>query len=124
MDNFASDVGQAVVAALMAECQQCVIKPQRVQNCRLKIVNMDWRFDRSITQIVGAADDLPTFKEHADRLYWWSSHAMLDMRGSASKTEIVYRSMFIAKGLEPPPLWRPGVSADIEALMREHPGLG
>ena len=65
-----------------------------------------------------AAPDPATFEKEAARLYWNVAHAAPDWRGSAAKTEIVYRALFEAKGYPPPPLWRPGVSADLEAMLR------
>lgn len=57
------------------------------------------------------------FRDMAAKVYWWLAHAMPDKRGSAAKAEICFRAMHAARGLSCP-LWRPGVSADIEAMLR------
>jgi avirulence protein len=57
------------------------------------------------------------FEEDAARLYWWLAQAMPDERGSAAKTEICFRTLYAARGLYCP-IWKAGVSADIEAMLR------
>ncbi|HEU4621006.1 MAG TPA: hypothetical protein VFS42_02175, partial [Burkholderiaceae bacterium] len=71
--------------------------------------------ERLYREAMDAPDDA-TFKDKAARLYWWSAHACFDQRGSAAKTEIAFRSMYQARGLHCP-LWQPGVSADVEAML-------
>ncbi|HEU4620830.1 MAG TPA: hypothetical protein VFS42_01270 [Burkholderiaceae bacterium] len=70
---------------------------------------------RLYREAMDAPDDA-VFKEKAARLYWWTAHSCFDLRGSAAKLEVAYRSMYQARGLHCP-LWRPGVSADIEAIL-------
>ncbi len=57
------------------------------------------------------------FRQKTAELYCWLAHACLDLRGSAAKTKIVFRAMYEARGLVCP-LWRNGVSADLQAMIR------
>ena len=77
-------------------------------------------FDKmnGIYQAAMAAPDQATFEKEAARLYWHVAQAAPDLRGSAAKAEVIYRALFEAKGYPPPDLWRPGVSADLEAMLR------
>ncbi|HEX4879357.1 MAG TPA: hypothetical protein VFV39_05885, partial [Limnobacter sp.] len=52
------------------------------------------------------------------RIYWWSAHAMLDQRGSAAKTELLFRALCHSKGLNVPP-WKAGVSADLLCMKMD-----
>ena len=65
------------------------------------------------------AKDPATFEKEAASMYWEVARAVFDYRGSAAKAEIIYRALYEAKGYPPPPLWKPGVSADIEIMLRE-----
>lgn len=56
LDDVATDVGQAVIAALEAERQFEMVQPQQVQQCGLQIVDVDDVFDRVVTKFVGLAD--------------------------------------------------------------------
>ena len=50
-------VGQAVVAALQAECQARMVDAQTVQNGRVQIVNVDRILDDVVAEIIRLAVD-------------------------------------------------------------------
>ena len=72
--------------------------------------------DKLYAQALEAPAEAVLWQKTAE-FYWWLAHACLDLRGSAPKTEIVFRAMYEARGLVCP-LWKNGVSADLEALIR------
>ena len=55
MHDFAGDVGQAVVAAGIAECQFLMVDAHQVQKRRVQVVNMHFVFDRVPAELVGGA---------------------------------------------------------------------
>lgn len=70
-------------------------------------------FDEALKAIEPGA-----FDQAAARFYWLAAHAAPDVRCSAAKVELIYRALHVARGFGPPPPWRPGKSADIEAILR------
>ena len=54
--DLAADVGQAEVAAGVAEGQPLVVEAQQVQDRRLQVVDVDGVLDDVEAQVVGAAD--------------------------------------------------------------------
>lgn len=55
------------------------------------------------------------FMKHLANIHWWMANAMLDHRGSATKTELCVRALAQARGIDLPPMQH-GVLADLEAI--------
>ena len=61
IDDFAADVGEPEVAALVAVGELQVIEPKEVQQRGVEVVHMDGVFGNSPADFVGLAVDLATF---------------------------------------------------------------
>src|SRR5688572_14668802 len=55
-NNFAADVGQSEIAALKAEGELAVVKTQKVQERRLKVMNVYGIIDRGESKFIRATD--------------------------------------------------------------------
>ena len=55
MDDFAMDIGEAIVASAVTVSEFCVIESHEMQDCGVKIVDIDRIFGDADAVIVGLA---------------------------------------------------------------------
>src|SRR5688572_23594112 len=65
MDDFAEDVGEAVVAALETVGEFCVLDAEAVEDCRLEVVDVDLVFGDVVPEVIGGAVGQTTFDSAA-----------------------------------------------------------